>query len=96
MASTRDAGEIARLDIPAFHNRPSAPTNLTCHQALDVNVPIVLSGDIPNPEAPPPGCPFHPRCPLADARCATEVPALATFGAAPGHAVACHHPGAGS
>ena len=42
----RDAGEIARLDIPAFHNRPSAPTNLTCHQALDINVPIGC-GDAP-------------------------------------------------
>ena len=42
----RDAGEIARLDIPAFHNRPSAPTNLTCHQALDNNVPIGC-GDAP-------------------------------------------------
>jgi regulator of RNase E activity RraA len=36
----RDAPEIARLDIPAYHNRPSAPTNLTLHQALDINVPI--------------------------------------------------------
>ena len=42
----RDAGEIARLDIPAFHYRPSAPTNLTCHQALDINVPIGC-GDAP-------------------------------------------------
>lgn len=36
----RDSPEIARLDIPAYHNRPSAPTNLTLHQALDLNVPI--------------------------------------------------------
>jgi regulator of RNase E activity RraA len=36
----RDSPEIARLDIAAYHNRPSAPTNLTLHQALDVNVPI--------------------------------------------------------
>jgi len=48
----RDAAEIAQLDIPAFHHRPSAPTNLTCHQALDINVPIgcgdapVFPGDI--------------------------------------------------
>lgn len=42
----RDAGEIARLDIPSFHNRPSAPTNLTRHQAVDVNVPIAC-GDAP-------------------------------------------------
>ena len=48
----RDAAEIAGLNIPAFHQRPSAPTNLTCHQALDINVPIgcgdapVFPGDI--------------------------------------------------
>jgi regulator of RNase E activity RraA len=36
----RDSLEIARLQIPAYHNRPSAPTNLTLHQALDINVPI--------------------------------------------------------
>lgn len=42
----RDAGEIAKLDIPAFHHRPSAPTNLTCHQAIDINVPIGC-GDAP-------------------------------------------------
>ncbi len=42
----RDASEIATLEIPAFHNRPSAPTNLTCHQAIDINVPIAC-GDAP-------------------------------------------------
>ncbi|EIM24805.1 ribonuclease activity regulator RraA [Microvirga lotononidis] len=42
----RDSPEIARLDIPAYHNRPSAPTNLTHHQALDINVPIGC-GDVP-------------------------------------------------
>lgn len=48
----RDSPEIAGLAIPAYHNRPSAPTNLTLHQALDINVPIgcgdvaVWPGDI--------------------------------------------------
>jgi regulator of RNase E activity RraA len=48
----RDAPEIAALAIPAYHNRPSAPTNLTRHQAIDINVPIgcgdapVFPGDI--------------------------------------------------
>ncbi len=36
----RDCEEIANLDFPAFHQRPSSPTNLTLHQALDINVPI--------------------------------------------------------
>ena len=42
----RDAPEIARLAMPAFHHRPSAPTNLTLHQAVDINVPIAC-GDAP-------------------------------------------------
>ena len=45
----------------------------------DRNSRIVLSGDIPNPAAPPSGCVFHPRCqhPLKDADCARIVPPLA-------------------
>jgi regulator of RNase E activity RraA len=48
----RDSPEIARLAIPAYHQRPASPTNLTRHQALDINVPIgcgdapVFPGDI--------------------------------------------------
>jgi regulator of RNase E activity RraA len=42
----RDSAEIARLEIPAFHRRPSAPTNITLHQAIDINVPIGC-GDAP-------------------------------------------------
>ena len=42
----RDSGELARLAIPTYHNRPSAPTNLTLHQAIDINVPIGC-GDAP-------------------------------------------------
>jgi regulator of RNase E activity RraA len=48
----RDAPEIAKYKMPAYHNRPSAPTNLTLHQAVDINVPIgcgeapVWPGDI--------------------------------------------------
>src|SRR6202035_3277674 len=42
----RDAAEIAKLGFPAFHHRPSAPTNLTLHQAIEINVPIGC-GDAP-------------------------------------------------
>lgn len=42
----RDSPEIAALDFAAYHHRPSAPTNLTLHQALDINVPIGC-GDVP-------------------------------------------------
>jgi regulator of RNase E activity RraA len=42
----RDSAEIAALGIPAYHQRPSAPTNLTLHQAIEINVPIGC-GDAP-------------------------------------------------
>jgi oligopeptide/dipeptide ABC transporter ATP-binding protein len=51
---------------------------------------IVLSGDLPSPSNPPPGCPFHTRCfhPLKSARCTTEVPPLRPVG---GTVAACHY-----
>ena len=49
---------------------------------------IVLPGDVPSPIDPPSGCPFHPRCPVAEARCQTEVPKLREV--LPGHWAACH------
>ena len=42
----RDSPEIARLSIPAYHQRPSAPTNITLHQAIAINEPIGC-GDAP-------------------------------------------------
>jgi len=42
----RDSQEIARLAIPAYHHRPASPTNLTLHQAIDIDVPIGC-GDAP-------------------------------------------------
>ena len=42
----RDAEGIGALDMPAYHARPSAPTNLTLHEAIDINVPIGC-GDAP-------------------------------------------------
>ena len=46
-----------------------------------------LYGELPSPLNPPPGCVFHPRCPLANARCREEVPALQQLN---GRLVACH------
>lgn len=42
----RDSPDIAKLGFPAYHQRPSAPTNLTLHQAIDIDVPIGC-GDAP-------------------------------------------------
>jgi peptide/nickel transport system ATP-binding protein len=46
-----------------------------------------VQGEVPNPLNPPTGCAFHPRCPLANARCAAERPVLSEF---QGVQVACH------
>ena len=50
--------------------------------------PPALVGDLPSPTRPPPGCPFHPRCPVAEPDCARLVPPLLQVGT--GHKVACH------
>jgi oligopeptide/dipeptide ABC transporter ATP-binding protein len=49
---------------------------------------IVLEGDVPSPLDPPKGCPFHPRCPHAFARCRVEAPLLTPRGER--HLAACH------
>jgi peptide/nickel transport system ATP-binding protein len=49
---------------------------------------VMLHGDPPSPLNPPAGCPFHPRCPVAEARCRSERPELRDIG--PGWRVACH------
>jgi peptide/nickel transport system ATP-binding protein len=49
---------------------------------------IVLGGDVPSPMAPPPGCPFHPRCPKAMEICRKEYPHARRIGET--HTVACH------
>jgi peptide/nickel transport system ATP-binding protein len=46
-----------------------------------------VEGEVPNPVEPPPGCPFHPRCPFANERCRVERPTLRATGAA---MAACH------
>ena len=49
---------------------------------------IILSGDVPSPANPPPGCVFHPRCHYAQTICREKVPELREV--APDHYAACH------
>jgi oligopeptide transport system ATP-binding protein len=57
-------------------------------QAQRARAPIILQGDLPSPAAPPSGCPFRTRCPLAQEICAGAMPPLRAI--ADGHRVACH------
>jgi oligopeptide/dipeptide ABC transporter ATP-binding protein len=47
-----------------------------------------LSGDVPSPIDRPPGCPFHPRCPIAIERCRVDIPRLRELNTE--HMAACH------
>jgi oligopeptide transport system ATP-binding protein len=49
---------------------------------------VILQGDVPSPAAPPPGCVFHTRCPIAVERCRVDVPEWRKV--RPDHYVACH------
>jgi len=74
--------------------RPKHPYTQALISAVPVVDPaskrqrIILGGDLPSPVDPPSGCPFHPRCPIAEPRCKVEVPALRSL--ADGHIAACH------
>ena len=75
---------------------PSHPYTVSLLSAVPVADPggrrerIILPGEPPSHLDPPTGCPFHPRCPIARERCASEEPALEELG--PGRTVACHYP----
>src|SRR5579885_1509094 len=49
---------------------------------------LILSGEIPSPMHPPPGCAFHTRCPFAEKRCKEEVPEMKEW--SKNHFAACH------
>jgi peptide/nickel transport system ATP-binding protein/oligopeptide transport system ATP-binding protein len=88
-------GRIVELaDKRALFSDPIHPYTEALLDAVPVSDPAlrrdkaVLSGEVPSPMRPPPGCRFHTRCPLAEARCRVETPVMVE--ARPGHFVACH------
>jgi oligopeptide/dipeptide ABC transporter ATP-binding protein len=76
---------------------PQHPYTVSLLSAVPVADPtrrrerILLAGEPPSPLSPPPGCPFHPRCPIAKDRCREEEPVLTE--STDGRQVACHYPG---
>ncbi|MFK0166174.1 ABC transporter ATP-binding protein [Rhizobium sp. NPDC090279] len=80
-------------DTEALFARPRHPyTQLLLDTIPNINAPKrdheLAGGEVPSPLKPPSGCTFHPRCPLATARCSAEVPAVRTL--SNGTRVACH------
>jgi oligopeptide/dipeptide ABC transporter ATP-binding protein len=91
-------GHVVELtDTESLYARPSHPYTQALISAIPQPDPalrrerIVLTGDMPSPEAPPPGCVFHPRCPLAMEVCTREMPPFAEIGTPDRpHEVRCH------
>ena len=92
-------GHIVELaDADAIYRHLRHPYIKALLSAISVPDParkrgrIVLSGDVPSPIHPPPGCPFHTRCPFVEERCRIEKPELrvAAEGDKTPHRVACH------
>jgi peptide/nickel transport system ATP-binding protein len=86
-------GRIVELGpAEAIFSRPLHPyTRLLLDAIPDLEqigrARTAVGGELPSPIAPPPGCPFHPRCPLANDRCRAEKPAHTQAGKV---LVACH------
>ena len=90
-------GKVAEVaDRKSLYEDPVHPYTRALLSAVPIPDPkvearrerTVLRGEVPSPLKPPSGCVFHPRCPIAVARCTAEVPALREI--RPGHWGACH------
>ena len=85
---------VERAPAEELFAAPAHPYTIALLSAIPVPDPrvrvrrLLLTGDVPSAMDPPPGCSFHPRCPLAEGVCRVERPELTDV--APGHAAACH------
>ena len=87
-------GKIVELgEAPSIANDPKHPYTQALFSAAlpahpdEIRQEILVTGEVPSPIAPPSGCRFHPRCPHAMSRCASDEPQLQ---AVAGRLVACH------
>ena len=90
-------GKVAEIaDRKALYEDPLHPYTRALLSAVPIPDPkleahrerTVLRGEVPSSLNPPAGCVFHPRCPIAQARCSAETPSLRQI--RPGHWGACH------
>ena len=90
-------GRIVELaDRNALYEDPLHPYTRALLSAVPIPDPkleatrerMVLRGEVPSALNPPPGCGFHPRCPIAVDRCSAQIPPLREI--KPGHWAACH------
>ncbi len=91
-------GRIAEItDRDSLYRNPLHPYTEALLSAIPIPDPDrprnrqILQGEVPSPIDPPPGCFFHPRCPIAkEGLCNVEVPELRLGGDSPDHLAACH------
>jgi oligopeptide/dipeptide ABC transporter ATP-binding protein len=85
-----EEGPTAELFGTPLH--PYTEALISAAPTLDADRPrIVLGGELPSPVDPPPGCHFHPRCPIRGAGCDETYPPLRRVG--PGRLLSCHYRG---
>jgi oligopeptide/dipeptide ABC transporter ATP-binding protein len=92
-------GQVVELaDVREMRRTLMHPYSMALFSAAPVADPdaaarkarIILTGDVPSPVDPPPGCRFSTRCPWRQSRCTTEAPALRELGT---RLVRCHFAG---
>jgi oligopeptide/dipeptide ABC transporter ATP-binding protein len=92
-------GAIVEIgDRDALYEKPAHPYTRALIESVPIPDPVrerarrhlPLRGEVPSPLAPPSGCRFHPRCPIAVARCSSEVPLLRELERETAHQAACH------